>query len=260
MTAEGIAHLGTRSIAVAGCGGVGGAHALTMARMGVGRFHLSDPGLFDEPDINRQWGATVKTLGKKKVNVYRQMLLEINPDLQIETFPEGVTPRRHEKFLEGVHLLIDCLDVNVPIELREELHEEARKRSIFIMTAPILGFGCLVVCSSPEGMPMGTFTRLLHQTKSETHFPDFMKKIFMANHLDLIEENLKSGKLPSLAVAPVIATALLATESIAYFLDGIIPGSRKPVVLPKVIFFDLFRMSYFILDARIVLKSTKEGS
>jgi molybdopterin/thiamine biosynthesis adenylyltransferase len=259
LTPEGIAHLGTRSVAVAGCGGVGGALALTLARMGVGRFHLSDPGFFDEPDINRQWGATQKTIGQQKVDVYSRMLTDINADVQVKSFPKGVQRKSHLEFLEGAHVLIDCLDVNVPIDLREELHKEARSKGIFIMTAPILGFGCLAVCSDPEGMEMTFFTRLLGKTKSETHeFPEFLKKIFMTHHLDLIAERLPSGKLPSLAIAPVIATSLLATESLAFFLDGIIPGSRKPVVLPRVMFFDLFRMSYLILDARLALQAVEE--
>ena len=54
---------------IAGCGGVGGAVALTLARLGVGQLVLADPGVFDAPDVNRQWAADSDTLGRNKAEV-----------------------------------------------------------------------------------------------------------------------------------------------------------------------------------------------
>ncbi|MDH5493048.1 MAG: ThiF family adenylyltransferase [Myxococcales bacterium] len=53
--------LARRCVAIAGCGGVGGATAITLARLGVGKFILADPGIFDEPDGNRQWAGSRST-------------------------------------------------------------------------------------------------------------------------------------------------------------------------------------------------------
>ncbi len=258
LSAEGIANLGTRKVAIAGCGGVGAGVALTLARMGVGQYHLSDPGRFDVPDINRQWGATHRTVGKLKTEVYEGMLRDINPAAEIRTFSSGCTMDNCAEFLDGCHVLIDCLDVSVAHELREKVHAEARARNMFAAVGPMLGFGCAVVCSSPDGMDMKTWTDTFKRTKSSAEFPEILKKIYMPEHLDLIGKCVALGRVPSLAVAPTLAVSLIATECVLHLLDGIVPGSRKPVVLPRIMFFDLFRMSYYILDAGMVLeKETK---
>lgn len=254
LTPEGIRHLGLKKVVVAGCGGVGGAMAITLARMGIRKFHLADPAPFDEPDMNRQWGAFRKNLGRPKVDIYREMILDIHPDAEIKIFPKGVTATNHDGFLEGADILVDCLDASVPYELRDTMHRKARAKRIFSCVGPVLGFGCVAICSHPDQMSMEAWTQSFKHTKEKTEFPEILNKIYMPEHLDVIAKSLPIGKIPSLSVGPVIATALLATECMAYLLDGIIPGSRKPVVLPKVMFFDLYRMSYYLLDAGSVLK------
>jgi tRNA A37 threonylcarbamoyladenosine dehydratase len=51
-------------VAIAGCGGVGGAHLLTLARLGIGRFAIADADTFELANFNRQVGATVPTSWK----------------------------------------------------------------------------------------------------------------------------------------------------------------------------------------------------
>ena len=83
---EAVLTLREKTIAIPGCGGHGGAACLTLARMGVGNFILADPKPFDEPDINRQWGANLQTLGRNKADVYAEMLLNINPEVKYGNF------------------------------------------------------------------------------------------------------------------------------------------------------------------------------
>jgi len=54
-------------VAIAGLGGVGGFHLLTLARLGVGAFNLADFDTFDLANFNRQAGASLDTLGKSKL-------------------------------------------------------------------------------------------------------------------------------------------------------------------------------------------------
>src|SRR5690625_3553434 len=63
----------SKKIAIAGMGGVGGAHLLTLARLGVGAFHIADFDSFEFPNFNRQVGAMLSTLGQSKVEVMAQM-------------------------------------------------------------------------------------------------------------------------------------------------------------------------------------------
>src|SRR4029450_11656680 len=58
-----------KRVAIAGLGGVGGAHLLTLTRLGIGAFHISDFDAFDVPNFNRQAGAFVSSLGRQKTEV-----------------------------------------------------------------------------------------------------------------------------------------------------------------------------------------------
>src|SRR5580765_5661131 len=88
-------------VAVAGAGGAGGLHLLTLARMGVGKFHLADFDQFEYANINRQFGATVSTLGRQKIDVMAEQLKAINPEIELTMFPKGVQPDNINAFLEG---------------------------------------------------------------------------------------------------------------------------------------------------------------
>src|SRR5437762_5773317 len=58
-----------KRIAIAGMGGVGGFHLLTLARFGIGAFNITDLDKFELVNFNRQIGATVETIGRSKVQV-----------------------------------------------------------------------------------------------------------------------------------------------------------------------------------------------
>ncbi|MBW2730825.1 MAG: ThiF family adenylyltransferase [Deltaproteobacteria bacterium] len=258
----GMERLHQAKIAVAGCGGVGGAHAITMARLGVGRFHLADPGVFDPPDMNRQWAATGETMDRNKAKVYKETLRSINPAAEIEVFAEGVQPDNHGRFLEGANILLDCLDVSVPLEQRAALYAQAHEQGIFVITSPIIGFGCLVAASRPGDVGMEDFVSIFSYLLDHGTFPPGFHQIFVPHHLGLVEEGMASGKIPSLALAPLIATSLVATECLAFLLEGLEVASREPVTLPRMIAFDLMRLSYTVVHAGELLNTggIKEGA
>src|SRR5215467_3749695 len=88
-----------KRIAIAGMGGVGGAHLLTLTRLGIGRFNLADFDSFEVHNFNRQVGANLSSVGRPKVDVMAEMASAINPELEIRRFPEGVTPANLDSFL-----------------------------------------------------------------------------------------------------------------------------------------------------------------
>lgn len=102
--------LRTKKVAIAGLGGVGGVHLLTLCRLGVSRFHIADFDSFDLPNFNRQAGATVSTLKQSKFEVMRRMALDINPQAEITGFPNGIDEKNIEEFLDGVDIYVDSLD------------------------------------------------------------------------------------------------------------------------------------------------------
>src|SRR5437867_696953 len=99
-----------KKVAVAGLGGVGGSHLLTLTRLGIGAFHIADFDTFEVTNFNRQTGALVSTLGRTKAEVLAEMAKDINPGLDIQVFPDGVAEVNLDRFLAGVDLFVDGLD------------------------------------------------------------------------------------------------------------------------------------------------------
>jgi len=253
LTEEGINKLRLSTVAIAGCGGAGGASAITLARMGMGNFKLADPGLFDEPDTNRQWACNVSNLGRNKTDSYEEMLLNINPGIKVKKYSEGLTEQNLTDFLEGADLLIDCLDIAVSVQLRLKMYQQGRKNGIYCLVAPILSFGTMFFCASPDGMPMDRVVELIDEGGNKSKFPPILREVFMPEHLDIIESRIATHKIPSVAVSSILAASVLATESTMILLGKIIPGARKPLCLPKVLAMDLFRLSFYVVDIGSIL-------
>src|SRR5689334_23457905 len=80
-----------KRVAIAGLGGVGGAHLLTLTRLGIGAFHIADFDRFELHNFNRQVGATMESLDRPKVDVMAEMARAINPELDLRLFPDGIS-------------------------------------------------------------------------------------------------------------------------------------------------------------------------
>ncbi|MBR4972020.1 MAG: ThiF family adenylyltransferase, partial [Oscillospiraceae bacterium] len=85
-------------VAVFGIGGVGGYTAEALARSGIGALDLIDSDTVSVTNINRQIFATHSTVGKLKVDVARERLLDIHPNLVIRTHPVFYTPETADQF------------------------------------------------------------------------------------------------------------------------------------------------------------------
>ena len=235
-----------KTVAIAGCGGHGGAACLTLARMGVGGFILADPKPFDEPDINRQWAANLSTLGRNKAQVYEEMLRSINPEIRIRTFCEGVTEENTGEFLDQADMLIDCLDVAVPGALRKGMFAAAKARGLHAATAAMIGFGGLVAVAAPDGVPLETIASLEEDFIQGSELPPRFHEVFVPGHLALLRKYLKFHRAPSVAVAPAILGTLLSVEATVILLGATIPGWRPPLCLPWFLLVDLLRMNYSV--------------
>ena len=104
------ARLRGRRVAIAGMGGVGGVHLITLARLGIGGFNIADFDSFDLVNFNRQTGAMMSSVGRPKVDVLAEMALDINPEMHVRCFPQGVSVGNLDDFLDGVDLYVDGLD------------------------------------------------------------------------------------------------------------------------------------------------------
>ena len=139
------------TVAIAGLGGVGGAHLLTLARLGVGHFHIADFDIFELHNMNRQAGAMMSRLGQPKLDVLVEMALDINPELKIRRFPEGVTAANLPDFLAGVDIYLDGLDF-FAFEIRRQVFAACEDNGIPAVTAAPLGMGAALLNFLPGGM------------------------------------------------------------------------------------------------------------
>lgn len=98
-------------VAVFGVGGVGGYVVEALARSGVGEFDLIDNDTVCLSNINRQIIATHKTVGRRKVDVMKERILDINPDALVHTHPCFFLPENSAQFLfKDYSYVVDAID------------------------------------------------------------------------------------------------------------------------------------------------------
>ena len=138
-------------VAVAGLGGVGGAHVLALSRLGIANFNIADFDEFDVHNMNRQAAAFMSSMGRPKIDVVAEMARDINPESDIRLFRDGVTDANLDEFLKGVDVYVDSLDFFV-LEVRRKVFRRCRELGIPAMTAAPLGMGTAFLYFSPTGM------------------------------------------------------------------------------------------------------------
>ncbi len=115
---EGIRKLQTAKIAIFGLGGVGSYVIEGLVRAGVSSFVLVDHDTVEETNLNRQILATTKTIGKPKVEIAKQRILDINPFAEVETYQEFFTKESQGILDHTISYIIDAVDtVSAKIEL-----------------------------------------------------------------------------------------------------------------------------------------------
>lgn len=127
---EGMEKLRRSTVAVFGIGGVGSFTCEALVRSGLGKIILIDYDIIDISNINRQIHATSKTVGLAKVEVMKERLLDINPELKVVTYKEKYNEETKEKLISTdydyvvdavdmvtskIDLIATCKEKNIPI-------------------------------------------------------------------------------------------------------------------------------------------------
>lgn len=98
-------------VAVFGVGGVGGYVCEALVRSGVGHFDLIDNDKVSLTNLNRQIIATHKTIGRDKVEVMKERILEINPDANVKIYKSFFLPENADEFpFEEYDYIVDAVD------------------------------------------------------------------------------------------------------------------------------------------------------
>ncbi len=130
---DGIEKLHNAKIAIFGIGGVGSYVVEGLARAGIGHFILIDADKVSITNINRQIIATNKTIGKFKVDVAKERILDINPNANVTTFQEFYMPDSKTNIItKDLDYVIDCVDT---IAAKIAIIKQCKNLQIPVMSA-----------------------------------------------------------------------------------------------------------------------------
>lgn len=246
---EGLEALNKPLIAIAGLGGVGGAAFMNLVRSGVRRFRLAENGVFDPPDLNRQWAALGSTMDRPKLDVYVEWARGINPEVELELYPEGTNLENMERFLVGADIHIGATDVDKGREMKAKGDEICQREGIGLFTSGALGMGMVMVNHQPGGMTPDQFWPLLSAKKQGGGLlPAWLTDQFSAPLMKRMEESVASGKLGTFSTGASFAGTFLAGEIMVHLLQGTGLVEREAVFAPRFTVFDQALANFKILD------------
>lgn len=216
------AFLRASRVAVAGLGGVGGIDLVALARLGIGKFTIADPDIFEMRNSNRQYGAMCSTEGRFKVDVMSQIVRDINPEADIRVFREPIGPGNADAFLEGADVMVDGIDA-FEINLRRLLFGKARERGIYALGAGPVGFSTVWVIFEPHGL---TFDKYFDLNDHMDHVETFVAYVagmapssLQRSYMDLSYLDVKNHTGPSTGLACHLASGVVAAEVLKIILQ-----------------------------------------
>lgn len=229
----------TQKVAIAGLGGVGSEHLVTLCRLGITQFHISDFDDYEVHNFNRQAGAYMSTVGRPKCNVMEDTALDINPEAIVKTFPSGIDESNVDEFLKGVDIYVDSLDF-FALKARKLIFAKCEVNGIPIVTAAPIGMGTALLCFTPKSM---SFSDYFDFKKSDSENDAFIKfligltpSMLQRNYLvDPTTADFIAKKGPSTSMAVKLCAGTAAT----YVLKLLLNRGDVPVA-PYGLHFDAY--------------------
>jgi molybdopterin/thiamine biosynthesis adenylyltransferase len=239
LTTQEHASLRNKRVAIAGMGGVGGAHLLSLTRLGIGAFHLADFDTFDLVNFNRQAGAAISSINRPKVEVMAELARDINPELDIKIFPHGIIKDNLSEFFTNIDIYIDGLDF-FAFAAREMVFDACARLNIPAVTVAPLGMGAALLNFLPGKMTFEQYFRLrgLSEMDKALHFllglsPAMLQRAYLA---DPSRVNLAAHRGPSTGMACQLCAGIAATEALKILLQR-----GEVFAAPHGVHFDAYR-------------------
>lgn len=236
------AKLRESTVAVAGLGGVGGVHLLTLARLGIGGFHTADFDHFELHNFNRQSGAAMSTLDCAKSGVMEKMVCDINPETRVKTFKDGISSENIEEFLDGVDVAVDGLDY-FAVQARDIFYNTATSKRIPVVAAGPIGCSAALLVFVPGQMTWHEYFAMdLASSDFDRYVLFALGTAPKATHLSYMDRSyvdLKQKKGPSLSPAVQLCAGVVGAEVLKLILK------RGTVVhAPYFHQFDAYKCTY----------------
>ncbi len=247
-------------VAIAGVGGDGFQLGLKLARMGVARFSIADPEVFEPENVNRVEGATTSAIGRDKAEVFRERVLDINPHAEIETFHSGVTEDNIEPFMRGASLVLDESELTKP-EIGTLIARRARLQGIPDLLVMNVGFAAQVTSFAPDSS--WTFERFMGFTATTPLAEIAEAGVDLARCLPYIpaytdlrslqavqgENGAPPASLPSISTGVDLASAIGTAQAFLHLTAGVTNRRRSPIWAPRVAYADAYSLRMRILRA-----------
>lgn len=260
-----------KTVGISGCGGMGGLIASILLRVGIGRIKIADVEKFDISNMNRQFGATKKTIGVSKAFATARALRDITDDTIIDVYPRGINEQDVDHFLDGCDIVLDEIEYWA-IGARILLHQRARARNIPIINCNTVGFGTRLFLFLPDSLPVEECLELSYEeakeleqkiaTRSATsaeklRVMDAVTRTFVpelpiyaapnepCGHPAVLNKRLfEEGKAPIIGSNPPLASGFVSDHTVLYLLkdSGV---TRNTIILPPMpayLYFDAAHM------------------
>lgn len=228
-----------KRVAIGGLGGVGGSHLIVLSRLGIGAFNIADLDDFDLPNFNRQYGASMATWGRPKAEVMEGVIRDINPELDIRRFPDGISLDNLDDFLDGVDIYVDSLDI-FALEIRRAVFARCHEKGIPTITAAPMGMGTAFLVFMPGKMSFEEYFCLDGYSFEDQIIkfvigvsPSVQQRKYL---VDRSSVNFLQKKVPSTAMGIEIAAGVACTNVLKILL-----GRGQVVTAPRGLHFDAYR-------------------
>lgn len=143
--------LQSKTVLIAGCGGIGGYLLEHLARLGVRKIRIADGDVFEPSNLNRQLLSAPELIGAKKVDAAAERARLINPGITLEAFPIFLTAENAAQLLDGCDVALDALD---NAAARRILSEACTKTGIPWIHGAIQGWIAQAAISVPGDLLM----------------------------------------------------------------------------------------------------------
>ena len=212
---EAINKLNNSKVLIFGVGGVGGYVAEALARTGVGSITIVDKDTVSESNINRQIIALHSTVGKDKVDVLKERMLDINPDIQVDARKCFFLPdNAHEFDFAQYDYIVDAVDT---VTAKLQIIVQAKEAGVPVISA--MGAGNKV---HPEMFEIADIYKtemcpLAKVMRRELKNRGIKKlKVVYSK-----EKPVYKGDVPgSIAFSPSVAGLLMASEVVRDLCEG----------------------------------------
>lgn len=209
---SGLEKLNKSKIAVFGIGGVGSYVVEALTRAGIGEFIIIDKDDIDITNINRQIHAMSSTVGKSKVEIMKQRMLDINPNIKVDAIKENFPNEKINFCNIGVDYIVDAID---SISAKIELILKANELNIPIISS--MGMGnkidpTKIEVSDIYKTSVCPLAKIVRRELKKKNIKKLKVVYSKEEPIKINSEDGKSKTLGSISFVPSVAGLIMASE------------------------------------------------